>query len=145
MILFFEVTTPQSKKECIVGLAYQYSILNQNIQFLVEDEPAAKFLDQLLWNYPTSSFLPHTLGHHPKVEKIAIFTKAQITWPAAEVTFNLQNGPWEGKIVIELMDKTDAIKTQRSQEKWDAYVSQQRDPILKQWGRELTPGELLSR
>lgn len=145
MVLLFEVENAQQKKECIVGLAYQYFLLNQKLQFIVDDENAGKFLDQLLWSFPMNSFLPHVFNTQPKHEKIAVMVGS--SWKEATVTFNLQSlKTAEGTIIIELLDKSDPIKEQRTRDKLSQYIQNGRPVSCHHWGRQiLTPNDLLPR
>ncbi|MFA6915880.1 MAG: DNA polymerase III subunit chi [Parachlamydiales bacterium] len=122
-VTFFTVTTTAHKKECISAIAREYALKGKNLQFIVEDDNVAKFVDQLLWSFPAESFLPHTLKKVPSIEKIAIFTKNDPKWPKAETTFNLLSAPLENESgdVLELLDKTDAAKEAASQSKLQHY------------------------
>lgn len=134
-ITFFEVATPQQKKECISALAREYALKGKHIQFIVEDDNVAKFVDQLLWSFPPESFLPHSLKRIPSIEKIAIFTKNDPKWNNADVTFNLLSTPLESGTseVLELFDKTDPVKEAASQHKLKHYQGLGMHPRQVSW------------
>lgn len=134
-VLFYVVTQPQQKKECICFLAHDGVMKGNNMQFIVEDDAAAKFLDQLLWTFPPESFLPHVVKKLPKQEKIAIFTKDDPKWEKAAVTFNLRSAPIENakEVVIEILDKTDPSKEALSNSKLEHYQKEGKAISIFEW------------
>ncbi|MGR3973422.1 MAG: DNA polymerase III subunit chi [Candidatus Rhabdochlamydia sp.] len=58
-VLFYSVKTNQAKFEKIVEVATTHFEKKEPLFFLIPNLAAAAFLDQLLWNFPSESFLPH--------------------------------------------------------------------------------------
>lgn len=126
-LLFFEVSTPQQKKECISSVSHHHFIKGSKLLFIVEDERSGKFLDQLLWSFPPESFLPHTLAKIPKLERLMIAVKGETLWKEADVIFNLQNEILQceesPKLVIEFFDKSDPERADRAKKRLEEYSS----------------------
>lgn len=58
-VFLISAKNPQDKILKLGMIAKKYFNKKEALVFLVEDEKAANFLDNLLWEIPKESFLPH--------------------------------------------------------------------------------------
>ena len=90
----------------------------------VEEEKAEKFVDELLWKHPETSFLPHICTEGPTNDYIAI-TKSKNNINNAHIAFNLcptslfLEEPL--KIIYEFEDLSAPIKKNLSSARFDSY------------------------
>ena len=123
-VIFFQVRDPMAKLKKICETAQSHFEKRDSLLILVEDERAEKFVDELLWKLPETSFLPHAIATLPTSEKIAI-TRVKKNLNEARIAFNLCptplsiDGPF--KIIYELEDLTAPSKQKFSVLRFDAY------------------------
>lgn len=135
-VTFFEVATPQSKKECICSVAYKYFCQGKKLQFIVENEQAGTYLDQLLWSFPVESFLPHVFKEKPVNERIIISIGFNNSWKS-DALFNLTNEPLLHFFdIIELYDKSTKEKEMRSKNNLEVYQAEGRPIKMNTWGSQ---------
>ncbi len=91
---------------------------------LVEDDKAESFVDELLWKWPESGFLPHVVADGA-IEDYVVITKHKKNINQASAVFNLCPTPLfiEGpfKIIYEFEDLTTPNKKNLSTLRFDAY------------------------
>jgi DNA polymerase-3 subunit chi len=123
-VVFFQVDTTLKKVQKIVEISRFHFKNQENFLILVEDLKAQTFVDELLWKYPESGFLPHIATDEPSQEKVVITKKKQNINQASAI-FNLCSTPLfiQGsfKIIYELEDLTTPSKKNFSSLRFDAY------------------------
>lgn len=122
-IIFFQVNDPSLKLKRIVETATGHFRKKELIVFFVENEKAQVFLDELLWKFPNTSFLPHIATDTATTEPIAI-TKSKSNINQAKIAFNLCPTPLiiqEFKIIYDFEDLTTLNKQNLSSIRFNAY------------------------
>jgi len=61
-LYFLKSRNAQEKIEKLQRIIYQHYINKEKIFIHVNDDFAAKFVDELLWRWPKDSFLPHAIN-----------------------------------------------------------------------------------
>lgn len=123
-VVFFQVQDNQTKLNKIIESAHHHFRKKEPLLILVEDEKAEKFVDELLWKYPVSSFLPHIVADSPSNEFVVI-TKCKKNLNNARFAFNLcptslfLDEPF--KIIYEFEDLTAPAKKNLSSQRFDTY------------------------
>lgn len=124
-VVFFQVNDNPTKLKKIVEIAHLHFSKKEPLLILVE-EAGLKFVDELLWKYPETSFLPHKIEEGESDELITI-TKSKKNLNQAHVAFNLcptallLESPF--KMIYEFEDLTAPIKKNLSSSRFDAYKS----------------------
>ena len=118
--IFFEVKKNTDKLLKIIEYANYHFDIKKRLFFLVDDDKAENFLDDLLWTQPNFSFLPHTTDISSEKDLI-IITKTNIKNPS--FIFNLTAKPIENFIntVYEFEDFTSKEKEKISKNKFKYY------------------------
>jgi DNA polymerase IIIc chi subunit len=114
-IIFFPVTTTAAKLAKITQTAHLHFTRSDPLLFLVPDETAWKFLNELLWTMPPESFLPHP-------SKL-IHIRLQLD-PEVLSVFNLcPSAPPHDKLktIYELEDYTSNEKKLLSEKRYQGY------------------------
>lgn len=123
-VVFFQVRDNGAKLKYIVDAAMAHFDKKEAILILVEDDRAQQFVDDLLWKFPETSFLPHILTDEPTTDLIAI-TKVKNNCNNAKIAFNLCPTPLliEGpfRIIYDFEDTTSIAKKNLSSLRFDAY------------------------
>lgn len=131
-VVFFQVSDSAAKLKKIVETVNDHFRKNEPFLFFVEDEKALNFVDELLWKYPETSFLPHAATEEPTQERIAI-TKTKSNVNKALYAFNLCPTPLliHGfKIIYDFEDLTAPNKKSFSSLRFNAY-KQAKMPIVQ--------------
>lgn len=123
-VVFFQVRDAATKLKRIAETAQQHFEKKEPFLIFTEDLRSQQFVDELLWKFPESSFLPHSAGDELTSEYIVI-TKAKRNINQARVVFNLCPTPLliEGpfRMIYEFEDLTSAHKKNLSSVRFDAY------------------------
>lgn len=123
-VIFFQVRDSQRKLQRIAEMADLHFHRKDPFLVFVEDEKAQSFVDDLLWKWPETSFLPHIAADDTTKELIAI-TKSKRNINEAKVAFNLCSTPLliEGsfRIIYEFEDLTSPTKKELATLRFDAY------------------------
>lgn len=123
-VIFFQVNDNASKLKKIIETAQLHFEKKEPILIFVEEEKSEKFVDELLWKQPSTSFLPHVVSDGPTNELVVI-TKSKNNVNNAKLAFNLcptsllLNEPL--KIIYEFEDLTAPVKKNLSSQRFDAY------------------------
>lgn len=123
-VVFFKVNDGSSKLKKIVEMAQFHFGEKESLLFFVEEEKGGKFVDELLWKQPVSSFLPHTFSDE-KTNDLIVITKSKNNVNNARIAFNLcptslfLNDPF--KIIYEFEDLTTPAKKKLSSQRFDDY------------------------
>ena len=123
-VVFFQVRENKEKIQKLVEQVAFHFERKESLILFTEDEKAAHYVDELLWKYPATSFLPHVLSDEVCSDYIAInFSKKN--GKAAKAAFNLCPTPLliEGsfKIIYDFEDLSSPSKQQFSALRFDAY------------------------
>lgn len=123
-VIFFQVNDAQSKIRTIVQKAKEHFEKKEPLMFFVDGEKALLFLDELLWKYPKTSFLPHVCSDEVTKDFICI-TQTKKNLNEAKYVFNLcptclflETSP---KVIYELEDLSAPLKKNLSSERFDTY------------------------
>ena len=123
-VIFFQVNDNATKLKKIVEMAHHHFGKKEPFLIFVEEEKSEKFVDELLWKHPPTSFLPHVASDNNTNDFIAI-TKSKNNVNSAGVAFNLcstslfLNHPF--KIIYEFEDLTSPVKKNLSSQRFDSY------------------------
>ncbi len=123
-VIFFQVQTNAGKLSKIAEMAHFHFSIPEPLLIFVEDEKSEKFVDELLWKQPATSFLPHTVSDS-SIKDFIVITKTKQNLNQAKIAFNLcptallLNEPF--KIIYEFEDLTAPIKKNLSSQRFDAY------------------------
>lgn len=121
-VVFFQVSDTLSKLKKIVEMAQTHFEKKEPFLIFVEEERSEKFVDDLLWKEPSTSFLPHTVSDGPSNDLVVI-TKSKNNVNHAKVAFNLCPTalflPF--KMIYEFEDLTAPVKKNLSIQRFDAY------------------------
>lgn len=146
-VVFFEVKGVGDKKEVLSDVAWRCFIKKQRILFVVQGEPAEKYLDQLLWSFPAESFLPHKVVHSSCDEPVAITSRNMENWNKADVIFNLNTEPiiltLQCKTIHELLDLSDPEKEAKGRQRLDYYLQHGMAVTCQPWGQKLNDADLI--
>lgn len=123
-VIFFQVSDGPTKLKKIVETSQFHFEKKEPILILVEDDKSKTYVDELLWKFPPTSFLPHTASDTPVTDWIVI-TKAKQNLNQAKVAFNLCPTSLfiEGffRIIYEFEDLSTPNKKNLSSQRFDAY------------------------
>lgn len=118
--VFFQVRQPTEKLVRLTTVCAAHFEKNEPIQIFVEDEKGAKYVDELLWKFPSTAFLPHTV-EGPDIISI---TSSKKRVGDTRIAFNLCPTPLllEGfRLIYDFEDLTSPIKKNLSELRFDAY------------------------
>jgi len=121
--IFFQIKNNKSKLQKLVEIANFHFSKNENFLFITADESSVKFVDELLWKSPTTSFLPHFASSTCLDEKIVITSKRE-NLNNSKYIFNLCPNPLmldNINIIYEFEDFTASGKLQLSRKKYELY------------------------
>jgi len=92
-VFLISAKNPQDKILKLGMIAKKYFNKKEALVFLVEDEKAANFLDNLLWETPKESFLPHACSDFLKENIFLYVSKNIISFERVHSFFNLRKSP----------------------------------------------------
>lgn len=94
----------------------------EKLLLFVEDEKAQKFVDELLWKFPATSFLPHVISDSETEEWIVI-SRTKQNLNGAKNAFNLCSTPLllPFRLIYDFEDLTASNKQTLSNLRFDAY------------------------
>lgn len=123
-IIFLRVTDTNTKIRRIISTIQQHFLSGDSIIIFVPNQPASDYIDNLLWQTPPESFLPHVVANEKCCDRVVI-TQASDNINHAKVAFNLTTIPCVDhgtfETIYELWDQTDSKKAQQSNEKMQQY------------------------
>jgi DNA polymerase IIIc chi subunit len=122
-IVLFQVRNANLKIARLAEMAQTHFAKKEQLLIIAEDEKAALYVDELLWKFPPSSFLPHVTAEKSTAALIAI-TKTRENVNQAKFAFNLCPTPLmiEGiRLIYDFEDLTSPLKQQLSSIRFDAY------------------------
>lgn len=123
-VIFFQVQNSGEKLKAICETAQFHFDRKEPFLILVEDSKSQEFVNELLWKFPETSFLPHVASDTPTKDFLAI-TKTKQNINEALYVFNLCSTPllidFPFRIIYELEDLTNPNKNKFSSLRFDAY------------------------
>ncbi|MCC6128000.1 MAG: DNA polymerase III subunit chi [Chlamydiae bacterium] len=123
-VVFFQVRDTKNKLEKIAEMAHVHFKKKENFLIFTEDINAQSFVDELLWRFPETSFLPH-LAFDDSTKELVVITKSKKNVNTAKVAFNLCPTPLliDGsfRIIYEFEDLTSPSKKELSNLRFNAY------------------------
>lgn len=123
-VIFYQVRDAAAKLKFICEMAQTHFEKQEPFLILVEDAKAQEFVDELLWKFPETSFLPHVVCDETTKDFVAI-TKTKNNVNQARVAFNLCPTPLlidtPFRIIYEFEDLTNPSKSKLSSLRFDAY------------------------
>jgi DNA polymerase IIIc chi subunit len=126
-IVLFQVKEPKTKLHHLAATARSHFEKKEHFLIVVEDDKSLEFVDELLWKFPPTSFLPHAIAAEETDELIAI-TKVKKNLNHARYAFNLCATPLliEGpfRIIYDFEDLSSPGKQQLSALRYSAYKNQ---------------------
>jgi DNA polymerase-3 subunit chi len=125
IVLFYKVTDNQSKIRLISQKAQEAYQKEERLLISTPNLPAAQYVDELLWNYPEESFMPHAISDTPLSDWIAITMQSQLNVNQAARQLNLCPTPSElydqMEEIYEFLDHTTPQKVELSQQRFRFY------------------------
>lgn len=119
---FFQVTSAQAKLSRICLIAQDH--FERKVPLIIKaPKSAIEFLDDLLWNHPKESFLPHA-KYAEDPSSLIIITDTDERLNEARALFNLTPYPLlQDKVttLYEFEDSSSSDKLKLSKEKYQAY------------------------
>lgn len=88
-VFLFPIKSTQAKLHAIVSAATHHFKAKERLLFLVVDEAAAKYVDELLWKQPPEGVLPHKILKAPSNDMIGITSTLENLNQSA-IIFNLR-------------------------------------------------------
>lgn len=123
-VLFYTVSNAKEKLSYVCQLVEKRFIQKQRTLISVANSGAADYVDQLLWNYSRTSFIPHTVSEKKIPAAVAIST-ALINVNDSPVLLNLRGEildfSKEFQMIYELFDISSEEKKKLSQRRMDSY------------------------
>lgn len=122
-IVFFQIKKSSEKLLRITQIASNHFENKKHLLFLTPDEKALKFVDDLLWNEPKFSFLPHVTSD-VLCEELIVITQKPINLNHSQCIFNLTQEPildLPCSIIYEFDDATDKNRSSVSKKKFQTY------------------------
>jgi DNA polymerase-3 subunit chi len=122
-VVFFQISQPSAKRQCIVRTVETHFLRKEHILILVEDDRSLAYVDDLLWSYSFESFLPHFVANTETTDWIVI-TKEKKNINQARFIFNLCPTPLlmeEIRVIYDFEDTTSPNKQLLSSTRFDAY------------------------
>ena len=121
-VIFFQANNNQSKLNKLLQISLYHFEKAEDLFILTPDEKATKFVDDLLWENPKSSFLPHSRKETFSNEKILISSTQKNLFP---FLFNLTEKVIQIvdslKLIYEFDDVTSPKKKDLSGKKFKFY------------------------
>jgi DNA polymerase IIIc chi subunit len=118
--VFFQVHKPSEKLAKLTSICATHFEKKEPMIIFVEDEKGALYVDELLWKFPSTAFLPHTVNG----EDLICITYAKKKIGDPKIAFNLCPTPLllEGfKIVYDFEDLTSPVKQNLASLRFDSY------------------------
>ena len=123
-VVLFQIRENKDKLHRLLEQAKFHFERKEHLILLAEDEKAAQYVDELLWKFPPTSFLPHTLSEEATTDYIAI-SRTKKNLNQARYAFNLCPTPLliEGpfKMIYDFEDLSSPSRQQFSALRFDAY------------------------
>ncbi len=123
-IVFFQVRKPALKISRLIETVTTHFDRKEPFLISTEDEKAVQYIDELLWKYPSTSFLPHQASEEP-IDSLIAITRYKKNINQARFVFNLCPTPLmiEGafRMIYEFEDLTSPARQQLSIHRFDAY------------------------
>lgn len=123
-IVFFQVREPQAKLFRLAEMVRSHFEKKEHLTLFVEDDSVLKYVDELLWKLPETSFLPHAIAEDSTSDWIAL-TKSKKNVNGARFAFNLCSTPLlieaPFRIIYDFEDLTSPNRKHLSSLRFDAY------------------------
>jgi DNA polymerase-3 subunit chi len=97
----------------------------------VPDEATANRLDQLLWHYPATAFMPHCRSHEAEAAGMPVVIGRDETFPHSELLISLHDE------CLPFFSRFEYVKEIVSQDADDARLGRERYAFYKNRGYEL--------
>jgi DNA polymerase IIIc chi subunit len=125
-VCFLKVETVQEKLALICSTVTQRFHQGERWMLLAEAGRALDYLDELLWRFPSDSFLPHVIADQTTNEPI-VLTAERRNLNQAAFAFSFLNEPLLEplgfQMIFELEDLTSDDKKRISRQKRDSYIN----------------------
>ena len=127
-VFFFTVKDAKEKVQALIQTATTHFIKKEKIHLIVPDTATLEFVDQLLWNHPPESFLPHSTGVLFPFQDLIFISLPLISFEEFPIVFNLCQTPHSPsktlKVLYELEDVSHPQKTAVFKNKFEHYQNQ---------------------
>lgn len=123
-VRFLKVWDNRSKVQAILHTVKEMILKRKRTFITVPNKEAATYLDELLWNEPEDSFIPHLITNEPCEELVAI-SQVHTNFNNAEALINLcpEISPISDQfeLIFDLEDETSLDKANLSALRKSAY------------------------
>lgn len=127
-IVFFQVRDSQMKLSRLTETVRSHFEKKEHLILFVEDDKTLKYVDELLWKFPETSFLPHAIADEVTSDWVAI-AKMKKNVNGARVAFNLCSTPLlieaPFRVIYDFEDLTNPHRKNLSSLRFDAYKQAQ--------------------
>ncbi len=143
MTIYFAETTVAEQSELICRWAERFYMEKKRVQIVVDSTAAAQLIDQLLWTFSQSSFIPHMIfspGGAPPAEPVLITAAefqvvgfgALVCGRQADLEFMTR---FETAVHFILRDDTERLQQSRSL--WQSARDSGINPVHVPYGRQV--------
>lgn len=122
-VVFFQIKKSSEKLLKISQTATNHFENKKHLLFMVPDEKVLKYVDDLLWNEPKFSFLPHVISDIP-CDDLIVITQKNFNPNRSLHIFNLTQNPifdLSCSVIYEFDDSSDNLRFSISQKKFNTY------------------------
>ena len=135
MTLYFVETTVTEQRPLLCDWAERFYTEKQKVQIVVDSTPAAQYIDQLLWTFSQSSFIPHLILGPDKEDLVepVLITIGEIQIPGfttvlcdAPVSFEFMAG---FETVVHFILRDDPERRQESRLLWQRVRDMKMNPV----------------
>ncbi len=123
-VIFLLVKDLKQKLTKLVSIVHYHFSHKEHLLLITSDLKATSYLDNLLWETPQDSFLPHIITDKP-CEELIVLTQEKKNLNGAKYIFNLSPTPLflpkPPKIIYEFEDLTSLPKQLLSKKRFQAY------------------------
>lgn len=123
-VIFFSVTSNAQKISRLIDICSSCFAAKESLMIFVEDVTAESFVDQLLWDHPCTSFLPHVVSTTP-VQAHLVIAREKKNLNHAKQAFNLCSTPLllpeQFRTIYDFEDATHPLKTRLFQLRFEEY------------------------
>ena len=121
-VIFFSVKTNALKLSHLIATAQSSFASKEPLMIFVEDTTSETFVDQLLWERPETSFLPHSIA---PLKELIVISREKKNLNQAKSAFNLCSTPLllqpAFEKIYDFEDLTHPLKTRLFNLRFDAY------------------------
>lgn len=129
MAHFHQIERPKEKLLILLRLAENAFFSHRPLLILAPNQESAEYIDNYLWNYHSTSFLPHEIASSASTEYVVISVNTTTNLNGASRLLNLSPDipplAWEMEEVHEYLMQSDPHQRQLAHHKQATYQQKQ--------------------